>query len=46
MPSTPPGSCSATPEPDRVTASIGHGEFGDYPVDDDGVVTIDWDDRI
>lgn len=30
------------PEPERVTASIGFGEYGDYPVDDDGVVTIDW----
>ncbi len=30
------------PEPARVGASIGIGAFGDYDVDDDGVVTIDW----
>ena len=32
------------PAPVRVAASIGVGEYGDYDVDDDGVVTIDWDD--
>jgi predicted dehydrogenase len=31
------------PQPVRVRASIGAGEFGDYPVDDDGLVVIDWD---
>jgi predicted dehydrogenase len=30
------------PEPARVGASIGIGAFGNYDVDDDGVVTIDW----
>ncbi len=30
------------PNPERVTASIGIGEFGDYDVDDDGIVTIEW----
>ena len=29
------------PEPVRVTASIGTA-YGDYPVDDDGVVLIEW----
>jgi predicted dehydrogenase len=31
------------PQPLRVRASIGTGEFGDHPVDDDGLVVIDWD---
>jgi predicted dehydrogenase len=30
------------PDPERVTASIGVGEYGDYGVDDDGLVLIDW----
>jgi predicted dehydrogenase len=31
------------PHPVRVQASIGRGEFGDYAVDDDGIVVVDWD---
>lgn len=31
------------PQPVRVQASIGTGEFGDYSVDDDGLVIIDWE---
>lgn len=31
------------PAPVRVTASIGVGAFSDSPVDDDGVVVIEWD---
>jgi predicted dehydrogenase len=31
------------PLPRRVQASIGRGQFGDYPVDDDGLVIIDWE---
>jgi predicted dehydrogenase len=31
------------PAPRRVQASIGLGRFGDYPVDDDGLVIVDWD---
>lgn len=31
------------PEPVRVSASIGRGEFSDLVVDDDGIVVIDWD---
>ncbi len=27
-------------------ASIGFGEFGDYPVDDDGVVIVDWENGV
>lgn len=34
------------PEPVRVTASIGFGEFSDTVVDDDGVVVIDWDNGV
>ena len=34
------------PDPVRVAASIGYGEFGDYAVDDDGVVLIDWTDGV
>lgn len=30
------------PEPAGVSATIGVGEFGDYDVDDDGLVMIDW----
>jgi predicted dehydrogenase len=31
------------PRPARVQASIGYGEFGDYAVDDDGLILVDWD---
>ncbi|HZZ88904.1 MAG TPA: Gfo/Idh/MocA family oxidoreductase, partial [Caulobacteraceae bacterium] len=31
------------PQPRRVSASIGVGAFGDYAVDDDGLVVIDWE---
>ncbi len=30
------------PDPERVTASIGIGRYGEYDVDDDGIVVIDW----
>lgn len=30
------------PEPERVQASIGVGAFCDEPVDDDGIVLVDW----
>ncbi|HSL58732.1 MAG TPA: Gfo/Idh/MocA family oxidoreductase [Acidimicrobiales bacterium] len=32
------------PRPVRVQASIGHGEFADHGLDDDGLVLVDWDD--
>jgi predicted dehydrogenase len=31
------------PLPTRVAASIGVGDFGDYAVDDDGLLMIDWE---
>ena len=31
------------PSPLRVQASIARGAFGPYPVDDDGLVIVDWD---
>jgi len=31
------------PVPLRVQATIGKGMFGDYPVDDDGLVIVDWE---
>jgi predicted dehydrogenase len=31
------------PAPRRVSASIGVGAFGDYAVDDDGLVVVDWE---
>jgi predicted dehydrogenase len=31
------------PQPVRVQASIGVGEFGDHGVDDDGIVLVDWE---
>lgn len=31
------------PPPRRIAASIGVGAFGDYAVDDDGLVIVDWD---
>ncbi|MFM9082449.1 MAG: Gfo/Idh/MocA family protein, partial [Actinomycetota bacterium] len=34
------------PEPVRVTASIGFGEFSDTVVDDDGVDVIEWDNGV
>jgi predicted dehydrogenase len=34
------------PRPDRVSASIGVGCHGDYEVDDDGIVVVDWDDGV
>ena len=30
------------PSPERVTASIGIARYGDYDVDDDGIVVVDW----
>lgn len=33
------------PAPLRVQASIGKGMFGDYSVDDDGLVIVDWEGR-
>jgi predicted dehydrogenase len=32
------------PEPSRVQASIGTGQFHDGPLDDDGLVLVDWED--
>ena len=34
------------PEPIRVQASIGFGQFSDVVVDDDGVLIIDWDNGV
>jgi predicted dehydrogenase len=34
------------PRPDRVAASIGVGCHGDYDVDDDGIVVVDWADGV
>lgn len=34
------------PQPVRVQASLGFGKYGDYDVDDDGIVTVDWDNGV
>ncbi len=34
------------PTPERVTASIGVGRYGEYDVDDDGIVVIDWSNAV
>ena len=34
------------PQPVRVQATLGFGKYGDYNVDDDGIVTVDWDNGV
>jgi predicted dehydrogenase len=34
------------PQPVRVQARLGFGKYGDYEVDDDGIITVDWDNGV